>query len=98
MTKAHRRAITAGMDDRTLITQIGLALWGTAWVDPMANALKQQKGIISDWARGRLPVPAGVWKELREIVRLHGLKLGDLDPQIVQAYDAANQLAMKSRT
>jgi len=77
------------MEDRTLILEIGLALWGAAWEGPMADALKQQKGTVADWARGRLPVPAGVWKELREITRLHRLKLADLDQEIVRAYDAA---------
>jgi hypothetical protein len=86
------------MDDRTLISEIGLALWGAAWIDPMAAALKQHKSTVSDWAQGRLPVPADVWKELRELTRLHGLKLADLDQQIVRNYDAAFQLALAKRT
>ena len=52
----------------------------------------------ADWARGRTPVPAGIWKELREIVRLHGLKIADLDPEIVRAYDTAVALASRTRT
>jgi hypothetical protein len=55
----------------------------------MADALKHPKGIVSDWARGRTPVPASVWKELREIARLQRFKLADLDQEIVRAYDAA---------
>jgi hypothetical protein len=53
---------------------------------------------VSDWGRGRRPVPAAIWKELREIVRLHGLKLADLDPEIVRAYDTAIALTSKART
>jgi hypothetical protein len=85
------------MDARTLMTEIGLALWGPAWEGPMADALKQHKGTVSDWAQGRTPVPAGVWKELREVTRLHRLKLADLDQEIVRNYDAAVVLASKGR-
>lgn len=83
------------MDDRTLIAEVGLALWGATWQDPMATALKRQKGTVSDWAQGRMPVPADVWKELREVARLHGLKLADLGQEMVRNYDAAVALAAK---
>ena len=63
----------------------------------MAAALKQPVGAVADWARGHRPVPAGIWKELREVVRLHGLKIADLDPEIVRAYDTAVGLASKAR-
>jgi hypothetical protein len=86
------------MEDRTLIAEIGLALWGPAWNDPMASALSHPKSTVSAWAQGRVPVPAGVWKELREMARLHGLKLANLDQEIVRNYDAAVQLSLKTRT
>jgi hypothetical protein len=98
MTERLRRAMAIGMDDRSLISEVGLALWGPAWEGPMADALKQPKTSVSDWARGRTPVPAGVWKELREVTRLHGLKLADLGQEIVRNYDAAVALASKART
>jgi hypothetical protein len=85
------------MEDHTLIPKIGLMLWGADWQAPMAAALKQPAGAVVDWARGRRTVPAGIWKELREIVRLHGLKIADVDPEIVRAYDAAVALASKVR-
>ena len=78
-----------GMDDRTLIAELGVALWGVAWKARMADALKQREALISDWADGKATVPAETWKELREVTRLHYLKLADFDPQIVRAYDAA---------
>jgi hypothetical protein len=79
-----------GMDDRTLIAELGVALWGAvAWKSRMADALKQREALISDWADGKAVVPAGIWKELREVTRLHYLKLADFDPQIVRAYDEA---------
>jgi hypothetical protein len=90
--------MTARMEDHTLIPKVGLMLWGADWQAPMAAALKQPAGTVADWARGRTPVPASVWKELREIVRLHGLKIADLDPEIVRAYDTAVALASKART
>lgn len=86
------------MDDRTLIAEVGLALWGAAWQEPMAAALKQHKATVADWGQGRRPVPADVWQELREIARLHGLKLADLGQEIVRNYDAAVALASKKRT
>jgi len=89
--------MTTRMEDRTLITEIGLALWGPDWKDPMADALKHRQGAVSDWAQGRTPVPAGIWQELREIARLHRLKIADLDQEIVRAYDAAVVLASRDR-
>jgi hypothetical protein len=35
-----------------------------------------------------------MWKELREAIRLHYLKLADLDAEIVRAFDDAYQRAM----
>ena len=90
--------MTARMEDHTLIPKVGLMLWGADWQAPMAAVLKQPASTVADWARGRTPVPAGIWKELREIVRLHGLKIADLDPEIVRAYDTAVGLASKART
>ncbi len=84
------------MTDHTLIPKVGTMLWGADWQAPLAAALKQPMGTVADWASGRMPVPAGMWKDLREIVRLHGLKLADLDPQIVRAYDTAMALAAKA--
>jgi len=90
--------MTTPMTDHALIPKVGMMLWGPDWQAPMATALKQPAGTVADWARGRTPVPAGIWKELREIVRLHGLKIADLDPEIVRAYDTAVALASKTRT
>ncbi len=81
--------MTTSMDDHTLIAEVGQALWGAAWKEPMAAALKQPQSVVSDWAQGRLPVPVDVWKDLREVTRLHRLKLADFDQEIVRAYDAA---------
>jgi hypothetical protein len=90
--------MTARMEDHRLIPKVGLLLWGADWQAPMAVALKQPTNTVVDWASGRRPVPAGIWKELREIARLHGLKIADLDPEIVRAYDTAVTRAARART
>jgi hypothetical protein len=90
--------MTAPMEDNILIPKVGRMLWGPDWQASMAAALKHPAATVSDWARGRTPVPASIWKELREIVRLHGLKIADLDPEIVRAYDTAVALASNAPT
>ena len=77
------------MTDHILLAKIGQTIWGAAWQGPMAAALKQSQDTLTDWTSARTLVPADVWKALREITRLHYLKLADLDPQIVEAYDIA---------
>lgn len=77
------------MNDSMMIAKIGQTVWGPSWEAPMAEALKQTQSTIADWSSGRTIVPSDAWKQLREATRLHYLKLADLDPQIVQAYDAA---------
>ncbi|CAN5882241.1 hypothetical protein BH11PSE3_BH11PSE3_33100 [soil metagenome] len=87
------------MNDSMMIAKIGQTVWGPAWEAAMAEALKQTKSTIADWSAGRTIVPSDAWKLLREATRLHYLKLADLDPQIVQAYDAAvaRETAKKTR-
>ncbi|MFZ5783816.1 MAG: hypothetical protein ACOY4R_26760 [Pseudomonadota bacterium] len=77
------------MNDDALLAQVGRTVWGSSWQTPMAEALKQSPGALNDWMSGRSRVPAEVWKALREAARLHMLKIADLDPRIVQAYDEA---------
>ncbi|GEP53424.1 hypothetical protein [Reyranella soli] len=77
------------MSDQALLAKVGQTIWGPAWQEPMAAALKQSPGTIAEWLAGRAIVPADSWKALREAARLHYLKIADLDPQIVSAYDAA---------
>ena len=55
--------------DAKLIAEVGEALWGPAWKGPMAEAVRHQKSAVADWASGRVPVPAGVWSELKKIMR-----------------------------
>ena len=76
------------MDDR-LIDEVGQALWGPAWKAPMAQAVRHQKSAVADWASGRLPVPAGVWSELKKLIRERRHELDRLVPRTEKAHDAA---------
>jgi hypothetical protein len=58
VTARARRAITTPprmtpMDDATLLAELGRTLWGTTWKGPTAEAVRRQKGTVSNWARGR---------------------------------------------
>ena len=77
------------MTDQALLAKVGQTIWGPAWQGPMADALRLPPATVAEWMAGRTIVPADSWKALREVTRLHYLKLADLDPQIVAAYDAA---------
>jgi hypothetical protein len=85
------------MTDQALLAKVGQTIWGPAWQGPMAEALKLPPSTVAEWIGGRAAVPADSWRALREITRLHYLKLADLDPQIVSAYDAAVARASAKR-
>jgi hypothetical protein len=75
--------------DTMLIAEVGQALWGPAWKGPMAEAVRHQKNAVADWASGRLPVPAGVWSELKKLMRARRHELDRLVPRTEKAHDAA---------
>ena len=79
------------MADATLLADVGQALWGPAWKGPMAQAVHHQKNAVADWASGRQPVPAGVWSELKELMRHRRHELDKLAPRVQRAHDAALQ-------
>jgi hypothetical protein len=85
----------ADMEDAGLIAEVGRALWGPAWKGPMAEAVRHQKGAVADWAAGRSPVPAGVWSELKELMRRRRHELDTLAPRIQTAHDAALQRTVR---
>src|SRR5450631_2222408 len=94
------------MEDNMLIPKVGMMLWGAEWQAPMAAALKQPASTVADWARGRTPVPAGIWKELREIVRLHGLNIAEAasrsrsgrDPAAAPGWRASPRVRRRRKT
>jgi hypothetical protein len=75
--------------DATLLNDVGMALWGPAWKAPMAEAVRHQKNAVNDWATGRVPVPAGVWSELKALMRQRRHELDVLAPRVQRAHDAA---------
>ena len=75
--------------DTMLIDEVGQALWGPAWKAPMAEAVRHQKSAVADWASGRLPVPAGVWSDLKKLIRERRHALDRLVPRTEKAHDAA---------
>jgi hypothetical protein len=75
--------------DARLIDEVGQALWGPAWKAPMAQAVRHQKSAVADWASGRLPVPAGVWSELKKLFRERRPQLDRLVPRTEKAHDTA---------
>lgn len=77
------------MEEDALIADVGQALWGPAWKGPMAEAVRHRKGAIDDWARGKSAVPAGVWSELRELLRRRRHALDELAPRVQKAHDDA---------
>jgi hypothetical protein len=79
------------MSDTTMLADVGQALWGPAWKGPMADAVRHQKSAVDAWASGRLPVPAGVWTTLKELVQQRRHELDKLAPRIQRAHDAALQ-------
>ena len=56
---------------------------------PMAEAVRHQKNAVEDWATGRLPVPAGVWNELKVIMRRRRHELDRLASRVQKAHDIA---------
>jgi hypothetical protein len=85
------------MTDQAVLAKVGQTIWGPAWQEPMAVALKQPPHTVEDWSTGRVPVPLEMWKELREAARQQYLKLADLDAEIVRAFDDAYQRAMAGK-
>jgi len=76
-------------DDAKLLEEIGRMLWGPNWKGPLAEAIQHQRKAVADWAGGRQPVPAGVWSELREMMRRRRHQLDELAPRVESAHDAA---------
>ena len=81
--------------DTMLIDEVGQALWGPAWKAPMAEAVRHQKSAVADWASGRLPVPAGVWSDLKKLIRERRHALDRLVPRTEKAHDAALRRALE---
>jgi hypothetical protein len=85
-------------NDAELLEKVGQMLWGTAWKGPLAEAVRHQRTAVADWAGGRQPVPAGVWSELREVMRRRRHQLDELAPRVETAHDEALARMVKQTT
>ena len=78
----------------TLFARCGQALCGDGprWKEQFADLLDIRTDTVDAMAKGKSRIPPGVWKDLREIMRLRALTFADLGQEIVREYDAAVQL------
>jgi hypothetical protein len=76
-----------------LFARCGQALCGDGprWREQFADMLGIRTDTVDAMAKGKSRIPPGVWKDLREIMRLRALAFADLGQEIVREYDAAVQ-------
>jgi hypothetical protein len=88
--------MTNNMTPADLFTRCGKALCGDGirWKEQFAAALGIRTDTADAMSKGDTRIPPGVWKDLREIMRLRALAFADLGQEIVTAYDAAVQQDM----
>lgn len=53
----------------TRFSQIGTMLYGSAWRDPLARALKVSERTVRRWADGDSPIPEGIAVDLAALCR-----------------------------
>jgi hypothetical protein len=76
-----------------LFARCGRALCGDGprWKEQFADMLGIRTDTVDAMAKGKSRIPPGVWKDLREVMRLRALAFADLGQEIVREYDAAVQ-------
>ena len=84
------------MTNNELFTRCGKALCGDGirWKEQFAAQLGIRTDTADAMSKGDVRIPPGVWKDLREIMRVRALNFADLGQEIVTAYDAAVQQEM----
>ena len=50
-------------------SQVGTMLYGSAWRDPLARALKVAERTVRRWADGKNPIPDGIPADLAALCR-----------------------------
>ena len=68
-----------------LIAAVGEALYGSRWHSELARALGVTYRTVRRWEVGDSQVPAGVYAELLERVKIHAAALGPLVPRLERA-------------
>lgn len=62
-----------------LLREAGEALYGaSSWRTEMARALNVSERTVRRWAAGDFQIPAGVWPELRELLKARSLVLANV--------------------
>ena len=61
-----------------LLREAGEALHGLAWMTPLAKDLGVTDRTVRRWAAGDFQIPAGVWPELRELLKARSLVLASV--------------------
>lgn len=65
-----------------LFHRIAVALYGEQYIAPLATLLEVDKESVRKWAAGKMPIPAGIWRELREWVSNRYAELAALMPEL----------------
>jgi hypothetical protein len=80
----------------SLFARCGQALCGDGprWKEQFADLLDIRTDTVDAMAKGKSRIPPGVWKDLREVMRLRALAFADLGQETVREYDAAVQQDM----
>lgn len=58
-----------------LLREAGEALYGPRWQSDLARDLKVSDRTVRRWDAGSNEIPAGVWTELRALLKTRGLAL-----------------------
>lgn len=62
-------------DPRETFILAGQTLYGTAWMIPMAKALRYNRRTIERWATGFTPVPVDIWPDVLKLCDSHVEKI-----------------------
>lgn len=58
-----------------LLREAGMALYGPRWQSDLARDLKVNDRTVRRWDAGTHDMPAGLWAELRALLKARGLAL-----------------------
>jgi hypothetical protein len=61
-----------------LLREAGEALYGPRWQSDLARDLKVSDRTVRRWDAGANDIPAGVWLELRALLKARGLALASV--------------------
>jgi hypothetical protein len=59
------------------LKNIGEAMYGDQWINPMADDLEVSQRTMRRWATGTSEIPVGVWEDLLTLMLLRRMALDD---------------------